>query len=187
MEISKENGFVEFLKKYGIYAVVGIVVFAIALTFTLVAALHHSVPASVEPLIFKSPMANATLVKDFSNKELQKNETLNQWEAHLAIDLTSENNDVYSVLAGEVTSVDYDYLEGNIVTIKHSNGFVSQYSSLSNDGLVKVGTKVEAGDKIGEASESANGELEFGAHLHFKLQQNNVFVDPNDYLDLQQK
>lgn len=187
MEITNKNGFVEFIKKYGMYAVVGIVVFAIALTFTLAATLSQSTPTSVENLTFSLPMSDAVVVKDYSDTALQNNATLNQWESHMAIDLTAQSDDVYSVLPGQVMKVEYDYLKGNSVTIKHSNGFVSTYSSLSADELVKEGTKVAAGEKIGKVSESATGELDLGAHLHFTLSLNNKIVDPNDYLDLQQK
>lgn len=187
MEITKNNKFVEFMKNFGVYTIVGFIVFAVALTFALAAALNSSVPTSVETLSFKLPMANAVVVKDFSNTYLQKNETLNQWEAHLAIDLASSESDVYAVLGGEVTSVSYDYLTGNVITIKHSNGFESQYSSLANDPVVKVGDKVSAGEKIGETSQTASSELDLGNHLHFTLKLNNKYVDPNDYLDLQQK
>ena len=188
MEISNKNGFVEFVKRYGVYAIVGIVMFAIALTFTLAATLGASTPTSTTPtLSFSLPMQNAMIVKDYSATELQKNDTLNQWEAHLAIDMTSENKEVFSVLDGEVVSVDYDFLDGNTVTIKHTNGFISEYSSLSNENLISVGSKVVAGQKIGEASETASSELDLGSHLHFAMKLNNKTVDPNDYLDLQQK
>lgn len=187
MEITKKNGFVEFIKKYGMYAVIGIVIFAIALTFTLAATLSKSAPTSVETLSFSMPMTDAVVVKDYSDTELQKNATLNQWEAHLAVDLTSQSNDVFAVLPGEVTKVEYDFLKGNTVTIKHANGFTSTYASLAGENLIKQGAKVGAGEKIGEVSQTASGELDLGAHLHFSMMLNNNIVNPNDYLDLQQK
>ncbi len=187
MEIGKENKFIEFLKKYGLYMAVGVVVFAVALTFTLIAALNGSVPTGVTNLNFMLPMENATIVKDFSNTELQENATLNQWEAHLAVDLTSENSDVYAILDGTVASIDYDYINGYTVTIEHSDGFVSVYSSLSETVDVKELDEITAGEKIGEASESASGELDLGSHLHFTLLLNDEYVDPNDYLSLQAK
>lgn len=187
MEISRKNSFVEFIKKFWVYIVVGIVVFAVALTFTLLATLNRATPTSVTNLEFYLPMNNASLVKDYSDTELQKNETLNQWEAHMAVDLTSDNSEVYSVLAGRVSDVDYDYLDGYTVTITHSDGFQSIYSSLQEGVLVKVGDIVSAGQQIGNASDSAQGELEFGSHLHFTLLLNDEHVDPNNYLNLQAK
>lgn len=187
MEITKKNSFVEFIKKFWVYLVVGVVVFAVALTFTLLATLNGATPTGITNLDFYMPMNNASVIKDFSDTELQENETLNQWEAHLAVDLTSENSEVYSVLAGTVASVEYDYLNGYTVTIDHADGFQSIYSSLQEDVLVKEGDKVSAGQQIGSASDSAQGELDLGSHLHFTLMLNDDHVDPNDYLNLQEK
>ena len=187
MEIGNENKFVEFIKKYGIYVAVGVVVFAVALTFTLLATLNGSVPTGTGNLQFVMPMENASVIKDYSDTALQKNETLNQWEAHLAVDLASESSDVFAVLDGTVASVDYNYGDGYTITINHSDGFVSIYSSLQEDTAVKEGDNVVAGQKIGSASESSSNELDLGSHLHFTLMLNDDYVDPNDYLSLQAK
>lgn len=187
MEIQKKNRFVEFFKTYGMYCAIGLMVFVVALTFTLMASLGKGVQTSTENLNFALPMQEALLVKDFSNQELQKNDTLNQWEAHLAVDLASDKTDVYSVLDGKVAAVNYDILDGHTIKIEHASGLVSIYSSLDENLLVKVGDKVGAGQKIGSASESATGEADLGGHLHFSLQKDGKYVDPNDYLDLQSK
>ena len=189
MEISKTNSFVEFIKKSWVYLIVGIVIFAVALTFTLASTLHNQseVPTSVESITFSNPMQNAVVIKDYSDTELQQNKTLNQWEAHMGIDMTSDSKDVLAIAKGEVTNVSYDFLQGNIVTIKHSDGFVSQYASLSSENLAKIGDKVEKGQKIGEISDSGAGELDEEAHLHLTMQLNDKYVNPNDYLDLQLK
>ena len=78
MDAEKRNGFIEFIKKYGMFVVVGIVIVAVALTFTLVAALGKTVPTGTTNLNFKLPMSEASIIKDFSDTELQNNETLNQ-------------------------------------------------------------------------------------------------------------
>lgn len=187
MEIEKKNVFLEFIKKYAMYIVVGVVVFAVVLTFTLVATTHNAVPTNTTNLTFRMPMGNASVIKDFSDTQLQNNETLNQWEAHMSIDLTAENPEVFAVLDGTVASVSYSFLEGHTVEIQHANGFTSFYSSLDEDILVKVGDKVSAGEKIGQAGESASGELDLGKHLCFTMKLNDKTVDPNNYLDLQQK
>ena len=187
MEIEKKNSFVEFIKKYGIYCIIGVVVFAVILTFTLVATLNKTVETSVNSVNFRLPMNNAVVVKDYADKELQNNETLNQWEAHLSVDLTSDNKEVYSVLDGKVLKVEYNYLDGYKITISHSNDFKSVYSSLAEKVFVKEGQSVSAGEKIGTASKTASNELDLGEHLHFSLLLKDKLVDPNDYLDLQVK
>lgn len=187
MEIQKRNRFVEFFKNYGLYVAVGLVVFVMALTFTLLATTSGTKQVGTTSLKFELPMTNAMVIKDFSDTELQNNETLNQWEAHLSVDLTSEDGVVYSILDGTVASVDYDFLEGYSITINHQGGLVSIYSSLKEDITHKVGDIVKAGEKIGQASSSASGELDLGEHLCLTMKLNDKFVDPNNYLDLQQK
>ncbi len=187
MEIEKKNRFIEFVKNYAMYIAVALVIFAVALTFSIVAAVNGSVPASTGTLEFQLPMTNAMVIKDFSNTELQNNETLNQWEAHLAVDLAGENGDVFAILDGTVTAIEYSFLDGYTITLQHESGFTSVYSSLKEEVLVEEGDKVEAGEKIGVVSTSASGELDMGEHLHFCLKLNNAYVDPNEYLDLQAK
>lgn len=188
MEIKKKNKVFELFKNYGLYFVVGVIIFAVALTFTLVATLNNGVEQTgVKNISFALPMQNATVVKDYSDTELQMNETLNQWEAHMAVDLVSENTEVYSILDGTVAKVEYNFLTGYSITINHDDGFCSIYSSLGENTLVKVGDKVGAGQKIGEISQTSSGELELGEHLHLTMLQNDKYLDPNNYLDLQQK
>lgn len=190
MKIKKSNKFVEFFKRFGVYVVAGAIMLAVALTFSIT-AIVNSLPDAVDVggpnLKFSLPMTNPTILKDFSSTALQENTTLNQWEAHLALDLQSEDNLVYSVLDGTVTEVKYDYMTGNVVTITHANGLVSYYSSLGEDVLVKVGDTVKGGTQIGKATATANSELLMGDHLHFSMTLNNDKVDPNNYLDLQNK
>lgn len=190
MNIQRKNKFVEFVKKFWVYIGAGAMVLIVALTFGIVALTNSnnpSTPVVTQPLEFSLPMQNASIIKDFSSTELQENKTLNQWEAHLSIDFASENSAVYSVLAGTVESVNESYLHGNVVTIKHSDGFVSQYSSLGKELLVKAGDKVSAGQKIGDADNTASGETDLGSHLHFTLSKDGKKVDPNNFLDLQNK
>lgn len=187
MEIGKKNRFVEFVRNYGLYMAVALIVFIMALTFTLLATLGASAPVSNNVMQFQLPMADAMIIKDFSNSELQNNETLNQWEAHLSVDLASESGDVFAILDGAVTSIDYNVLDGHSITISHANGLISIYSSLAEDITHKVGDVVKAGDRIGKASNSAAGELDLGEHLCLTMKLNDSYVDPNNYLNLQEK
>ena len=76
-------------------------------------------------------MENASVAKDFSNKELQYNDTLKQWEIHKALDLASDtSNNVLAIANGTVTNVYNNYLEGGVIEITHDNGIKSVYKSL---------------------------------------------------------
>lgn len=186
MEIRKENKFKNFFKRYGAIALAGVFTVAIALTIALTVTDQGS-EVSTTNLDFQVPMNNAEILKDYSDTDLQFNEVLNRWEIHLGIDFTSADTAVFSVLDGTVTSVSNNSLEGNVVEITHSNGFVSVYSSLADDLLVSEGDTVQKGTQIGNASNTAGREVEEGNQLHFVLLLNGEEVDPNNYLDLQNK
>ncbi len=179
----------EFFGRFGVYVAAGAMVLAVSLTFLITALVggKNAVNVSGPTLSFSLPMSNPTIIKDYSSTALQENITLNQWEAHLAIDLTSEDGHVYSVLDGKVTKVDDDYMKGTTVTITHADGLVSVYSSLEKNLLVTEGQQVKGGQRIGDASKSAADEAEQDAHLHFYMLKDDQKVDPNNYLDLQNK
>ena len=97
-------------------------------------------------------------------------------------DFISENVfDVIAVLNGSVTDVKEDDTLGKIVEIKHENGYVSIYQSLSEI-TVKKGDVITQGQVIGK---SGMNELDkdMGNHLHFELYVNGQVVDPILYLN----
>lgn len=139
----------------------------------------------VASVTYVVPMKNATIQKDYSNTELQFNDTMKQWEMHKAIDfLAGEETNVYAVADGTVSNVYTNYLEGTVVEITHKNGLVSVYKSLAENPSVATGDKVSAGQVIGVAGATMSQELNTGNHLHFEMRLNGAKVDPNNYIDL---
>lgn len=148
---------------------------------------NASIAVGTTPITYTVPMENATIVKDFSNKELQYNNTLKQWEIHKALDITSDtSNNVLAIANGTVTNVYTNYLEGGVIEITHDNGIKSVYKSLE-DISVKNGDFVTAGDVIASISSSMAREINTGNHLHFEMFENNLSVDPNNYIDFSNK
>ena len=97
-------------------------------------------------------------------------------------DFVSENVfDVVAVLDGNVTDVKEDETLGKVVEIKHENGYISIYQSLS-EVSVKKGDIVTQGQVIGK---SGTNELDkdMGNHLHFELYVNGQVVNPTLYLN----
>lgn len=188
MEIKKENKFIAFCKRYGLLCASCLVAIVVALAIGLnVPKDEPKEPASSDILKFDLPMKGAVVVKDYDENRLQWNEALGRYQIHLAIDFSSEQTDVFSVLDGVVAEVESNSLDGQIIKIQHADGFVSVYSSLGEDAKVNVGDKVTKGQLIGCASTSATNEKVDGGHLHFELLKDGVEVDPNNYLDLQNK
>lgn len=175
-------------KRYGYYFILGIIVLGVILTMVLVGSSENkkndTTPTSstITPYM---PVLNATLYKGYYGDELCYNATLKQWETHNGIDLqVASGSSVYSILDGKVKDVYSNVLEGNVVVIEHGNGLTSEYASLGSDVKVKVGDEISRGDIIGTVSESANCELEAGAHLHFSMFDGDKKIDPAAYLNI---
>ena len=106
----------------------------------------------------------------------------NTYLQNSGVDFISQNVfDVVSILPGTVADVSDNESLGKTVQIKHDNGYVSVYQSLS-EVSVKKGNSISQGQTIGK---SGTNELdkEMGNHLHFELYTNGQVVDPMLYLD----
>ena len=80
---------------------------------------------------------------------------------------------------GAVTFAGSSKSYGNYVTIDHGGGWTSLYAH-SSKLLVKAGQSVKAGEAI--ALVGATG-LATGPHLHFELQRDGVYVNPEYYIN----
>jgi murein DD-endopeptidase MepM/ murein hydrolase activator NlpD len=67
---------------------------------------------------------------------------------------------------------------GNLVLVRHSNGFVTAYAHAS-DILVKRGETVKRGQVIGHAGQTGNVT---SPQLHFEIRKGATPVDPSQYL-----
>ena len=106
----------------------------------------------------------------------------NTYTQNTGIDYVSENTfDVVAILDGSVTDVKDDETTGKSVEIKHENGLISIYQSLSEI-KVKKGDIITQGQVIGI---SGTNELDkdLGNHLHFEIYENGSSVNPDNYLN----
>ncbi len=194
---NKKGKVITFIKKYGFYGLAFVLVLGITLAVVLSAGKDAIVvdtntqsvvqETEAKPVVFSLPVKSPTVLEWYNDSELVYNETLKQWESHKSLEMTSENTDVYSVLDGVVTAVDTTYEYGTTITISHSNGYVSKYSSLDDATNVTVSDRVTAGQVIGQMSQSAANESLNGVHLHFELFKDGQKVDPANYLTLENK
>lgn len=100
---------------------------------------------------------------------------------HYGIDLASQDNEAFDVLAamsGKVTRVEQLPVVGNLIEITHENGMSTVYSSVEQVQVAK-GDEVTKGDVI---ATSGRNELEkdLGNHVHFELWENGQPVNPED-------
>lgn len=98
----------------------------------------------------------------------------------ISISVDKEPFQVLAAMDGVVQTIDVDAFTGNTITVEHSNGYVTKYSSVS-DVVVEEGDKVLQGNPLGTAvSNEANPEA--GVHLHFQVLQNGTYINPRTIL-----
>jgi murein DD-endopeptidase MepM/ murein hydrolase activator NlpD len=91
---------------------------------------------------------------------------------HTGIDIAVKSGIVHFV--GRVSGY------GNFVIIKHSDNYVTRYAHCSVI-LVKKNQKVSAEEIIAKVGSTGRST---GAHLHFEVMRNGMFLDPVPFLEL---
>jgi stage II sporulation protein Q len=102
---------------------------------------------------------------------------------HQGLDIKATAGSSFSVtsaLAGKVTSVTSNKLNGTIIEVQSDNGYTERYESLSMAG-VKQGDSISQGETIGTTGTSAYEESQ-GNHLFFQVLKNGQVVDPASLL-----
>ena len=105
----------------------------------------------------------------------------NTYYQNTGIDYVAKDTfDILAISNGTVTSVKEDAATGKTVEIKHDNGLISIYQSLS-EVLVKKDEIVSQAQIIGK---SGTNELDkdLGNHLHIEIYENGISVNPEIYL-----
>lgn len=137
---------------------------------------------SAGPKTVSWPLEGDT-VSAYAMEALAYNETTRDWRIHDGIDLSGEvGAQVRSAAEGTVYTVYEDDAMGVTVVIRHSGGYATTYSSLSQDVRVKAGDAVKCGQVIGAIGETALVENAEGPHVHFAVSCNGVSVDPIQFL-----
>lgn len=138
--------------------------------------------AMTEELIFVWPLVGDVEVM-YSVDELIYNKTMGDWRTHDGIDIAGQmGSKVMAVADGTVLAVGTDDLLGTTVTIDHGSGLKSIYANLAGTPVVKEGDKVAMGAVIGSVGDTAIGETNEVAHLHFAMTLNDEPADPAEYL-----
>lgn len=109
------------------------------------------------------------------------------WAAgwHTGIDMTCDNDKIYSSCDGEVTRTGWDDSYGNFIVVKNSaDGKYHWFCHLSKINVSK-GTKVSRTSVIGVMGNTGNST---GKHLHFEIRNaSNKYADnsnPADYMGI---
>jgi murein DD-endopeptidase MepM/ murein hydrolase activator NlpD len=86
---------------------------------------------------------------------------------------------IYAAARGRISFVGQRSGYGNCVEVDHGNGLITRYAHMSAF-RTKVGTKVEAGQLIGQIGSTGRST---GPHLHFEVRINDRAVNPRPFLE----
>ena len=105
-------------------------------------------------------------------------------KAHLGVDFPGKKGtEILSVAPGVVIKSERVSGYGNLVEIRHAEGYTTRYAHNSKL-LVKEGDLVEKGQAV--ALMGATGVVT-GTHLHFEVRKNGTPVNPKKYFELTKK
>ncbi|VEW11412.1 Murein hydrolase activator NlpD precursor [Moraxella caviae] len=85
----------------------------------------------------------------------------------------TDNEAVLASRAGTVIHADGNNVQGSMVMIQHSDGFVTSYIHIK-DASVRSGDSVRAGQQIAKMKRQSNG----ASLLEFRVAKNSAYVDP---------
>ena len=110
-------------------------------------------------------------------------EKFNAKEKHFAIDIAlAKNTPIKSILNGKVIFADWTPNTGNVMIVRHNNGFISVYKHAAS--LTKSqGDAVRTGEVIGLAG--STGQESTGIHLHFELWKDGYPIDPTIFINFE--
>ena len=143
----------------------------------------ESEPENKQPLKTGLPLSGETMAA-YSMDALCYNATTRDWRVHDGIDIAAEaGTPVCAAAAGEVYTVYEDESMGMTVVLRHESGYVTTYSSLSEELQVAAGDTVTLGQALGMVGNSAAMESAIGDHVHFSVRCNDEPMDPMDFLN----
>ncbi|MGL4911456.1 MAG: peptidoglycan DD-metalloendopeptidase family protein [Romboutsia sp.] len=119
------------------------------------------------------------IVREYSVKEPSYSKTLNLWEIHKGLDVSStKGQEVKALLAGKIVDVFKDDEHGMSVKVKSDNDVTVVYSNLNEKISVKKDQAIKEGQSLGNVGETSTVESEDGPHVHIEAFKGKESIDP---------
>lgn len=130
---------------------------------------------SLRRAFIRAPLEFRRISSGFSNNRMHP--ILGQARAHNGVDYAAATGTpVMATADGVVTARGVSGGYGNLVEIRHSNGYVTRYAHLNGFAPgVRAGGRVSQGEIIGYVGMTG---LATGPHLHYEMHRNGGPVDP---------
>lgn len=102
---------------------------------------------------------------------------------HYSVDIAvAKNTPVKAVQNGTVIFADWTPSNGNVVILRHNNGFISVYKHAASL-TASQGDIVRTGEVIALAGSTGNEST--GVHLHFELWKDGYPIDPEQFIEFE--
>ena len=119
------------------------------------------------------------IVMDYSTDTGIYDRTLEQYRTNDSVCISAPaGTEVCASADGIVMSVSNDKISGISVKVDHGNGWMSEYSQLSEDLSVSEGESIHKGDKIGTVAAPTKYGTALGPHLEFSVYKDESPTDP---------
>ncbi|MBD3277215.1 MAG: peptidoglycan DD-metalloendopeptidase family protein, partial [Candidatus Aegiribacteria sp.] len=131
--------------------------------------------ASLRTMFLKMPVPFGRISSPFSNARMHP--VLGYTRAHRGIDYAAPlGTEIYAVGDGVITTRSYCGGYGNMVRVRHANGYETGYGHMTGFAShQEVGSYVRQGDVIGYVGSTG---LSTGPHVHFEMKKNGSYVNP---------
>jgi murein DD-endopeptidase MepM/ murein hydrolase activator NlpD len=129
---------------------------------------------SVERQFLMAPLRYTRITSGFT--QARRHPILKITRPHHGIDYAAgHGSPVWSVANGEVIYRGWAGGFGNLVKVRHDDGYVSYYSHLSRFDKIKVGDRIEQKQVVGYVGQTG---LATGPHVCFRIAKNGSYVNP---------
>lgn len=119
------------------------------------------------------------VIREYSEKEPSYSKTLDVWEIHKGLDISSnKGQEVKSLLDGTIVDIFKDDQYGTSVKVKSENGIVVVYSNLDSSTKVKKSQTIKQGECLGIVGNTTTVESEDVNHIHIEAYKDNKSIDP---------
>lgn len=123
-------------------------------------------------LSYAEPVPGAEISSAYG---MRQNPSTQEQRLHSGVDFAApEGSAVLAAAPGVVVETGFDVACGNYAILRHENGDLTYYANCAEI-LAEQGDNVEAGEQIATVGKTG---ISTGAHLHFALSREGVFVDP---------
>ncbi|MBN2362295.1 MAG: M23 family metallopeptidase [Deltaproteobacteria bacterium] len=128
---------------------------------------------SLQKSFLRAPVAVSHITSRYG---MRKHPILKTHRMHAGIDYAApKGTPVYTVADGTVVVRGYHGAIGNMVAVRHPNGYETIYGHLSRYAAPRVGTKVRQKEVIGYCGSTG---MSTGPHVHFAMKKNGKLVNP---------